>query len=173
MIFQVKKLFLNLLLLLTIVFLSGCFQTADKLYKEGKALINKPETQSKGLEKLILFEKRFSGDLRAPEVVLAIAGIQLQQKNYSDAIGTFERLFKNYPVSPEAQKGMFLLGYAYYDQIGDKQKAKETLEEFLRKYPDSELAASAKTILDNLYIPIDQWPVMKQIEKNPDNKDIK
>ena len=160
----VKKVSLGITSLLIAALTIGCSQSADKLYENGKSLVNNSETQIKGLEKLILFEKRFYGDTRAPEVVFMIAGVQLDRKEYADAESTISRLLKNYPESPEASKGLFLLGYTFYDQLGDKNKAREVFGEFIKKYPQSELAASAKTLIDNMDIPVEQWPVVKQIE---------
>jgi TolA-binding protein len=166
-----KKVFFGIISLLIAVFVSGCFQSADRLYEDGKALVSKSETQSKGLEKLLLFEKRFYGDSRAPEVVFMIAGIQIDRKEYADAESTISRLTKNYPESTEACKGLFLLGYTYYDQLNNKNKAKEVFGEFIKRYPKSELAVSAKTLIDNMDIPVEQWPVVKQIEKSKEQNE--
>lgn len=163
---MINKASLGISVLLIAAFVLGCSLSADKLYEDGKALVNKSETQSKGLEKLITFEKRFYGDKRAPEVVFLVAGIQIDRKEYAEAESTISRLLNNYPESPEAIKGMFLLGYTYYDQLGNKKKAKEIFGEFINKYPKSELAVSARTLIDNMDIPVEQWPVVKQIEKS-------
>ena len=154
------------------VFLIGCSKSADDLYTEGKFLINKKETLEKGLEKLIKFEKKFPQDNRMPEVILTIASLYQYQKNYDEAASTFERLIDNYPHSPEAYKGKFLLGYMYYDDLNDSEKAVEVLNDFITAYPDSELAVSAKVLLENIDLPVEEWPIVKELGSiNPKEND--
>lgn len=157
----VKNLFL--IFLSAVVFLMGCSKSADDLYTEGKVLVNKKETLEKGLKKLIKFEKKFPRDHRIPEVILTIASLYQHQKNYDEAVSAFERLIDNYPHSPEAYKGKFLLGYMYYDGLNDSEKAGEVLNDFITVYPDSELAVSAKVLLENISLPMEEWPIVKEL----------
>ena len=60
-------------LILLIIMLTGCGKSADDLYNEGKILILNEESFDKGVETLLLFEKKFPNDSRTPEVILAIA----------------------------------------------------------------------------------------------------
>ena len=152
-----------LIFLSTAVFLIGCSESADDLYTEGKILIDKKETLEKGLRKLIKFEKKFPQDNRMPEVILTIASLYQYQKNYDEAASSFERLIDNYPHSPEAYKGNFLLGYMYYDDLNDSEKAGEVLKDFVTAYPDSELAVSAIVLLENISLPVEEWPIVKEL----------
>jgi len=145
------------------VFQIGCSKSADDLYTEGKILINKKETIEKGLKKLIKFEKNFSQDDRTPGVILTIASLYQYQKKYDEAASTFKRLIDNYPHSPEAYKGKFLLGYMYYDDLNDSEKAGEILKDFITAYPDSELTISAKVLLANIGLPVEEWPIVKKL----------
>ena len=116
--------------------LIGCSKSADDLYTESILLIKKDETLEKGLKNLIQFEKIFPQDNRTPEVVLTIATVYQRQKNFKEAISTFERVIEKYPESQEAYKSKFLLGYLYYDELNDSDNARKLLEDFIKTYPD-------------------------------------
>ncbi len=143
---------------------TGCGKSADSLYAEGKALIGKPETQAKGLEMLAEFEKRFPKDPRTPEVILGAASLYQSEKKFSEAESGFNRLIEKYPDTVEAYKGMFLLGYMYYEDMQDTAKAKTVLNKFITAYPDSGMMTeSAKMLLENIGLPIEEWSAVKNI----------
>ena len=153
-----------LVLILFNTALNGCSKSPDELYTEGKQLINKNETQKKGLKKLLRFEKKFPKDYRLPEVLLTIATVHHSQKNIREAVKTFEKLIEKFSHSSEAYKGKFLLGYLYYDEIKDSEKAVQIFQEFITVYPDSELTISAKILLENINLPVEEWSIVKKIE---------
>lgn len=167
-----KKFFLRIyiasvllaILLQFIMLLSGCGNDADDLYTDGKRLINNEKTRGDGLENLILFEQKFPDDPRAPEVVLATATLYHSQKNYAEAIGVFERLIEKYPESREAYKAEFLLGYIYCEELQETEKATDIFNNFIKTYPDSELTISAKILLENVNIPVEEWSIVKELE---------
>ena len=143
--------------------LTGCGKSANDLYSEGKMLILKQETVDEGLKILTKFEKKFPGDPRTPEVMLAHAMALQGEKRYEEAIGTFKRLMDKYSQSSEAYKGMFLLGYMYYEDMKDNDKAVEVFNSFVKTYPDSELVTSAKVLVENIGLPIEEWSMVKKI----------
>ena len=154
------------ILLVLALMSAGCGQSADRLYTEGKALVADPETIDRGLAKLLAFDTDFPGDPRAPEVLLTIAGVHQARTDFTRAIETYETLFTRFPGSPEEYKGRFLLAYLYYDQLQDTARAAALYRDFITAYPDSELTASARILLENIDRPIDQWPVIRQLSQS-------
>jgi TolA-binding protein len=157
-----------------LMMVTGCGKSADTLYTEGKALIAKPETQAKGLEMLARFEKRFPKDPRTPEVIFGIASFYQSEKKFSEAEAGFTRLIEKYPDTAEAYKGMFLLGYMYYEDMKDTEKAKTMLNKFIAAYPDSGMMTeSAKMLVENIGLPVEEWSTVKNImaqqESAPDS----
>ncbi len=146
---------------------TGCGKSADTLYREGKELIGKPETQAQGMEALAEFEKRFPKDPRTPEVILAVATIHQSERKFADAEAGYARLMEKYPETAEAYKGMFLLGYMYYEDMKDAGQATEVLNRFVDTYPDSGLTVSAKVLLENIGLPVEQWSTVKNIMAQP------
>ncbi len=141
----------------------GCGKSPDEMYREGKALVGKTETQAQGMETLEKFVKKFPKDSRAPEVMLAIANIHLNEGKFPEAEAAYTRLMEKYPKSAETYNGMFLLGYMYYDSMKDTAKAKAVLQKFVAAYPDSGLTVSAKVLLENIGLPVEQWSTVKNI----------
>ncbi|MCE5249185.1 tetratricopeptide repeat protein [bacterium] len=147
---------------------AGCGKSPDELYTEGKNQIQNKETFDEGVKTLKHFEKKFPKDRRAPEVMLALAMAYQGQKQFDLAVESFNRLIEKYPGSAEAFKGMFLLGYMYYDEIKDNDKTLEVLKKFITQYPDSGLAASAQVLIDNIGLPVEKWSVVQKIgTQNP------
>jgi TolA-binding protein len=150
------------------IFLTGCGKSPDKLYNEGRSLIQKKENESQGVQIFENFEKKFPDDRRTPEVILALATYYQNQKKFGEAEQAYNRLQEKYPKTSEAYKGMFLLGYMYYEDMKDIERAKAVLNRFIAAYPDSGLTVSAKVLVENIGLPVEQWNTVKNIlsEKN-------
>ena len=148
---------------------TGCSKSPDELYAESKELLLNEETFEKGVETLVLFEHKFPNDPRAPEIVLALATSYQSLKNFDEAAQTFQRLIEKYPDSSEAYKGMFLLGYMYYEDVNNEKKAKSILNRFIELYPDSELTVSAKVLVENIGLPVEEWSTVKKIGSDSRN----
>ena len=70
---------------------------------------------------------------------------------YEDAIAAAKRYIALHPGTPDAAYAMYLVGASYFDQIPDvnrdqgrTERAIAALEEVIRKYPNTEYAASAR-----------------------------
>lgn len=142
---------------------SGCGKSPDALYSEGKKLLQDDKTFDQGIKTLERFVEKNPQDVRAPEVMLAIAVALQGAGRFPEAEAAFTRLIEGYASSGEACKGMFLLGYMYSDMPENMDKAKATLEKFITAYPDSELALSAKVLLDNIGRPVDEWSIVQSL----------
>ncbi|WP_298770314.1 hypothetical protein [uncultured Fibrobacter sp.] len=116
---------------------------ADSLYKAGKAydahqvyrrvMYAYPDNDS-------LFKKV------AYEMGVALA----EDENFLDAEGEYYAYYRMWPDSPNAEKAMFSRGFMLNENLGWNDKALEVLEEFLQKYPNSELKESAQWLVDNI-----------------------
>jgi len=157
--------FLLIVFTSTVSLLTGCGKEKTDLYKKGKELIINEKTFDEGVKTLFEFESKNPKDARVPEVLLAIATAYQSRGKIKESIDVLDKLNKNHPGTPEAYKGMFLMGYMYLEEIKDTEKAKTVLTDFIKTYPDSELTASAKVLLDNVGLPIESWSVIKDIDK--------
>lgn len=67
--------------------------------------------------------------------------------------GDLREGFPSYRLTPD---GMFLQAFTYENSLQDKDNAKRYYMMFLEKYPNHELAASAKTALEQIDIPLEE-----------------
>jgi peptidyl-prolyl cis-trans isomerase C len=70
--------------------------------------------------------------------------------NPKDRIAQFQSLIKRFPNDSVSVQARFMIGFTYAEEIGDYDQAKSAFEDFLRLYPKSELAGSAKWMIDNM-----------------------
>ncbi len=72
------------------------------------------------------------------------------EQSLSKAIDYYTRVYKNHPNSAEAPNALFMVGFIQANELNEVESAKVIYERFLEKYPDNELAPSARAELDNL-----------------------
>ena len=113
--------------------------------------------------------------------------------NYDEAILNLKRFIKTYPVDENVDYANYLIAISYYEQILDPDKdiqplilSKKTIEDFLRKYPDTDYAMDLKFKLDLIinqmaakelsiaryYIKTEKWiPAINRLKVIVDNYD--
>src|SRR5215510_5286882 len=94
---------------------------------------------------------------KADAAVLAVAELLDEQgrvlndvKSFKDAIGQLEFLRREYPGSKFRGEALFTIAQIYRDDLDDSAKAKSTFEEFLKRYPNSSMAARAQDEIDDI-----------------------
>ncbi len=91
---------------------------------------------------------------KAEEAVTSVAELMADQgrafddeKSIKSAVGQYEFLRREYPGSKRRFEALFTIGQLYREDLGDDAKAKQTLEEFLKRYPNNRLADDARQTL--------------------------
>jgi N-acetylmuramoyl-L-alanine amidase len=94
---------------------------------------------------------------RADASVMAVAELLAQvgrsfedEKSLRAAIGQYEFLRREYPGSKFRVNALFTIGQIYREDLNDRDKARETFEEFLKHYPRTELAGDAKDAIKEM-----------------------
>jgi outer membrane protein assembly factor BamD len=128
---------------------------ADKLYNEGLFLLNNRQEYKDAAKKFDEVDRQNPYSDWARKALLMSAYSYYQAKEYTDCINSAQRYVTLHPGSPDAAYAQYLIGSSYYDQILDvsrdqarADKAINSLEEVVRKYPDSEYATAAKKKID-------------------------
>ena len=128
---------------------------ADKLYNEGLFLLNNKQDYKEAAKKFDEVDRQNPYSDWARKALLMSAYSYYQAQEYSDCITSAQRYVTLHPGSPDAAYAQYLIGSSYYDQILDvtrdqarAEKAINSLEEVMRKYPDSEYATAAKKKID-------------------------
>ncbi len=163
------------LLLLVFAAFACASKSAEDIFKEAQQHLARQEFKS-GVNtmKEILSEYpndkkwNFKANLEIAKVYHAHA-IKSVPKNESlkIAVQYYTRANSILPEDKEAPKALFLAAFIEANELHNFQKAKELYSKFIKLYPKSQMAESARKEIENLGIPPE-----KIIEKNlkPDEK---
>jgi len=84
------------------------------------------------------------------DILLKAAGLAKTIENPTKAIELYASILANAPQHPKAATAQFMTGFIYANDLNELDKAKAAYETFLQKYPNDELAESAKMEIENL-----------------------
>jgi outer membrane protein assembly factor BamD len=126
-------------------------EPADKLYNEGVYLLNEKHDSKAAAKKFEEVDRQHPYSEWARKSLLMSAYSFYEGRNYEESISAAKRYISLHPGTPDAAYAMYLVGASYFDQIPDvgrdqgrTEKAIAALEEVVRKFPDTEYAASAR-----------------------------
>lgn len=160
-------------LFMTAIFMSGCSSKTSQDYMmaahESMMEKNIPEAIS-NYETVV---KDFPGSEDAPEALFQIGSLYQnkmvenisEKETYQKASENFRQLFDKYPNHKKAPMALFLSGFILANDLKNYDAATSTYNLFLKKYPENELASSAKEELDNMGLSPDQI-LQKKASKN-------
>ena len=128
---------------------------ADKLYNQGLYLMNQKKDYKAAAKRFEEVDRQHPYSEWARKALLMSAFAYYESREYEDTINSAKRYVTMHPGSPDAAYAQYLIASSYFDQIPDvsrdqgrTEKAIQALEEVMRKYPNTEYAASAKKKLD-------------------------
>ena len=104
-------------------------------------------------------------DTKSEDEYYKLAYDQYNSGKYEESIINFESVLKHYPEGEKSAKSMFMIGFIYANHTKNLDKAKEYYNKFIEKYPEHELASSAKYELDTLGKDINELDIFKNIEE--------
>jgi len=102
---------------------------------------------------LDIYEACISADSKFvvdPKVMLKIGEWLSDAGKPKEAIKVFSGLTKNYPEAVEVPVSYFQAAKIYHDQLKDRERAKNILEQLIQKYPDHKMIPKFKTYLDHI-----------------------
>jgi outer membrane protein assembly factor BamD len=124
---------------------------ADKLYNEGLYLLNNKHDYKQAAKRFEEVDRQHPYSEWARKSLLMSAYAHYEGTNYEDSITAAKRYVTLHPGSPDAAYAQYLIASSFFDQIPDitrdqqrTEKALQALDEVVRKYPNTEYAASAK-----------------------------
>ena len=94
---------------------------------------------------------------KADAAIVAVAELLAEMGSRFDdptaskaAIAQYEFLRREYPGSTHRAEALFTMAQIYRDDLNDKDQARATWEEFLKRYPKSELVKDARAALKDM-----------------------
>ncbi|MBD3425009.1 MAG: hypothetical protein GF417_11285, partial [Candidatus Latescibacteria bacterium] len=94
-----------------------------------------------------LLRKKLLANIRSPREFWEMAQEETDPKQ---KIFYYRSIAQKYPDDKLASQALFMVAFTYAEEIGDISFAKRAIKELLKKYPDSEIAESAKWLRENL-----------------------
>ena len=147
------------LLLLTLILFVGCSskKTDKELFDEAQTFIQ----QQKYPEAAMAFEELtndYPESNLAPKALSQLASIYQnkqiktlsEKESLEKAIKLFKKLHDDYQASEYAASSLFMAGFIYANELQNFEEAKKCYQQFLKEYPNDDLAASAQAELDNM-----------------------
>jgi outer membrane protein assembly factor BamD len=130
-------------------------EPADRLYNEGLYLLNEKREYNDAARKFEEVDRQHPYSEWARKALLMSAYAYYRMDKYDDAIIAAKRYVTLHPGTPDAAYAQYLIGVSFFDQIPDisrdqgrTERALSALEEVVRKYPNTEYAASARRKLE-------------------------
>ncbi|TCK23305.1 Beta-barrel assembly machine subunit BamD [Ancylobacter aquaticus] len=127
---------------------------AEQRYNEGLTLMQKSE-YSEAITRFEDVDRQHPYSEWARKALLMIAYANYTQGSYEESIAAARRYLALHPGSEDAAYAQYLVAASYFDQIPDisrdqqrTQRAMDSLEDVIRKYPNTEYAVSAKKKLE-------------------------
>ncbi len=65
-------------------------------------------------------------------------------------IEAYRELIQRFPTDRVSIQAQFMIGFTYAEEMGEYEQARKEFEDFIRAHPDSDLAGSAKWMMDNM-----------------------
>jgi outer membrane protein assembly factor BamD len=128
---------------------------ADKIYNEGLFLLNQKKDYKAAAKRFEEVDRQHPYSEWARKALLMSAFSHYEQREYDEAIAAAKRYVTLHPGTPDAAYAQYLIASSFFDQIPDvsrdqgrTEKAIQALEEVIRKYPNTEYAASARRKAD-------------------------
>lgn len=145
----------SVVILFILLSISGCAKKSDsQLYTEGKESEALKDFQSAAE----LYEEvtdRFQTSPYAESSLSRLAYMYNNDiKDKKRALDAYKRFYRLFPSSKQAPTMLFLSAFIYNNEYNNDpamlDSARQSYELFLQKYPDHELAASARFEVENL-----------------------
>ncbi len=146
------------LLFLSLIFIAGCSSKSDKDYFElGQKNIEAKEyaTALVNFQKIVdefpnsehyQFALLQTGELNHGVVNKDIS----KEVSLGLAIDAYGKYQEKYPKAEKAPQVLFMIGFIQANELGKLDEAKATYEKFLKIYPNSNMAESAKSEIQNM-----------------------
>jgi N-acetylmuramoyl-L-alanine amidase len=166
-----KKYVVLLILSISVLFAS-CSQKGDKEYSDAAQKFMDSKNYYEALtnyQKIVdeYPESKYYQDalLQTGELTQGYIDKKLSKtESLLKAIKIYREYCDKYPDSPKAPQTLFMIGFIEANELDKIEEAKATYNEFLKKYPKSEMVKAAKAEIENLGLTPDQI-LEKQREK--------
>jgi hypothetical protein len=83
-------------------------------------------------------------EIKSPEELFQLAQ---DTRNPEDRIGYYRKLVEKFGDSEQADRAQFMIGFVYSEELQDSAQSKAAFQDFLVRYPESDLAKDAEYMI--------------------------
>ena len=102
------------------------------------------------IEKSKTYAENFPEDDLSPAYLFRAGNISVGIGSFQEAIALFEAVHQKYGDYDRTPDALFLEGFTYENHLNDIENAKKCYDEFLKRFPDNQLADQVRVVLQNL-----------------------
>jgi TolA-binding protein len=136
----------------------GCGrQSPEETYATAERLAAEPAGRVEARAQFDAFLREFPGHELTPQVLKQLAMLDQQDGKIDLAISRYEQLLRRFPDSDQADEAQFMIAFISEEYLLDFDRARQAYQLVIDKYPDSELAASARRLLPNVGRDPEEW----------------
>lgn len=133
-----------------ILFLVGCAKmTEDELWQKVEQSRASGNTDST-VQMCQAILKEYPEGKNAPAALFMLAQTYNAKQDFHAAVDSYSAFVKKYPDLNSTPLAMFFIGFIYNNNLQMVDSARVAYQNFIAKFPNHELAASAKFEIDNL-----------------------
>ncbi|MBP7821465.1 MAG: tetratricopeptide repeat protein [Saprospiraceae bacterium] len=107
-------------------------------------------TANEFIAKCFAYAEKLPNDTLTPDFLFKASDLSRGLGNYDVAMATFKKIEMKYPNSTRAGDALFMRAYILENELNNKEQAKIIYNEFLKKYPQHQLAKQVTTILSQI-----------------------
>ncbi len=157
------KYFIPVLFVAVSLTLIGCGKSAEDYMKDASEKL-KAQNVSEAVASYQKILEEFPQSEQAPEALYQLAtiyqGLLLpnlsREESLIQAITSFKAVYEKYPKNKFAPVSLFMSGFIMANELHQYDEATKTYSLFLDKFPDHQLAQSAKDELENMGLEPDE-----------------
>ncbi len=102
------------------------------------------------IRKNVLYAETFPEDELSPAYLFRAGNVAIGIGSFKEAVGFFEIIHQKYLNYNRAPEALFLEGFTYENHLKDLENAKKCYNDFLKKYPENQLAEQVRVVLENI-----------------------
>ncbi|MDH4036679.1 MAG: peptidylprolyl isomerase [Candidatus Krumholzibacteria bacterium] len=107
-------------------------------------------------------QESYDSTQRGPEELFQFAQNSEDPQN---RINAFQEIVDKFPDDPHAPHAMFMIGFVYAEEMKDFVMADRTFNRLIQDYPDSEMAETARWMLQNLDKPLPKFEDLDDLNR--------
>ncbi|MCB9224870.1 MAG: outer membrane protein assembly factor BamD [Crocinitomicaceae bacterium] len=115
------------------------------------------------------FTGAFPEDPEAPDYLLKASDFAYTLAQYEKSVKILDRIIKEYPEYKRMEDVMFVKASHIDLNLRDTTRAKQAYQDFMAKYPESEMIDDAQSRIENIGLSIEELAekFAKELEENP------